>query len=290
FFTGSERTGRQVARTAGERLIPAILELGGKSAMIVLADADVKRAAHAAVWSGFAHSGQVCIRTERIFVEDAVADAFTAACVEATKQLRIGASTDPEVFDIGAMTYPPQLDHVASLVEDAVARGATLLHGGERRPGPGNFFTPTLLGDATLDMRVMNEETFGPVLPIMRVRNAEEAIRLTNNSHLGLSGSVWSRDSARANALARQIESGSVCVNDVLFNYLCVEAPLGGMKQSGLGVRHGAEALRQFCNVESVIEDAPLLGRFSGVIARLIGFPYQRRTLSVLRAVMKRVY
>lgn len=295
FFTGSARAGRQVAAAAGERLIPAILELGGKSAMIVLADADIRRAAHAAVWSGFAHSGQVCIRTERVFVEDSIADAFTAACVEEVRKLRVGPSDDPDVYDIGAMTFPPQMQHVAGQIADALGRGAKLLHGGgrvelEREGKGGNYFQPTLLGDATLEMRVMNEESFGPVLPIMRVANAEEALRLTNESELGLSGSLWSQDTARANALARRIQSGSVCVNDVLVNYLCVEAPLGGTKQSGVGLRHGAEALRQFCQVQTVLEDAPVLGLASGAVARIIGFPYRRQTLQALRAVMKRVY
>jgi acyl-CoA reductase-like NAD-dependent aldehyde dehydrogenase len=139
-------------------------------------------------------------------------------------------------------------------------------------------------------MRVMTEETFGPVLPIMRVKRAEEALRLTNESKLGLSGSVWSRDAKRANAFARRIQSGSVCVNDVLFNYLCVDAPLGGVKGSGLGLRHGPEALRQFCRVETVLEDAPLLGKMSGTVTRLLGFPYDRRTLGAARWAMKKLY
>ncbi|HEX4354484.1 MAG TPA: aldehyde dehydrogenase family protein, partial [Polyangiales bacterium] len=291
FFTGSERAGREIAKAAAERMVPVILELGGKSAMIVLADADLPRAARAAIWSGFAHSGQVCIRTERVFVEEAIADRFNAACVAELKKLRQGPSADPDVFDIGAMTFPPQMDRLDQQIADALTRGAKLLHGGARaKDRIGNYFTPTLLADATTEMRVMTEETFGPVLPIMRVKSAEHALRLTNESRLGLSGSIWSRDSARANALARRIESGSVCVNDVLFNYLAVEAPLGGIKHSGLGVRHGAEALRQFCWTESVLEDAPLLGRFSDLVARLLGFPYDRRTLAIARWAMKRLY
>jgi acyl-CoA reductase-like NAD-dependent aldehyde dehydrogenase len=291
FFTGSDRAGRQVAKAAADRLVPAVLELGGKSAMIVLADADIPRAARAAIWSGFAHSGQVCIRTERIFVEEAVADSFIAACLTEVKRLRVGPSDDPEVFDVGAMTFPPQMDRIDAQIADAVAHGAKILHGGARATDrPGNYFTPTLLADATPAMRVMNEETFGPLLPIMRVQSADEALRLTNESKLGLSGSVWSRDAKRAAAIARQIESGSVCVNDVLFNYLCVDAPLGGVKGSGLGLRHGPESLQQFCRVETVVEDAPLLGRLSGLISRLLGFPYDRRALRVARWAMKRLY
>ena len=155
---------------------------------------------------------------------------------------------------------------------------------------PSNWFAPTLLADVTLDMRVLHEETFRPVLPVMRVADAEEALRRTNDSPLGLSGSIWSRDAQRANPLARRIESGSVCVNDVLFNYLCVEVPLGGVKQSGLGRRHGEDALRQFCRVETVMEDARVLGRISGWLARRIGFPYDMRVLGIARRAMRWLY
>jgi acyl-CoA reductase-like NAD-dependent aldehyde dehydrogenase len=291
FFTGSHRAGREVGKAAAERMIPAVLELGGKSAMIVLNDADLPRAARAAVWSGFAHSGQVCIRTERVFVEEAVADKFMAMCAQETQRLRQGPSNDPQVFDVGAITFPPQMDRARKQIDDAVAHGARVLTGGKQATdGVGNFFEPTLLGNTTLQMKVMTEETFGPVLPMMRVRDAEEALRLTNDSPLGLSGSVWSQDTARAQSIARRIESGSVCVNDVLFNYLCVDAPLGGVKQSGLGLRHGTESLRQFCRSQTVLEDTALFGMSSGLVARLLGFPYQRRLLTLVRLLMKYRY
>ena len=258
--------------------------------MIVLADADLERAAHAAVWSGFAHSGQVCIRTERVFVEDSVADAFVALCQREMQQLRQGPQDDADVFDVGAMTFPPQMAQAEHLIKDALERGAHLMSGGKRRDSNGNFFDPTLLTDVTADMAVMHEETFGPVLPIMRVANAEEALRLTNDSPLGLSGSVWSRDVARARALARSIEAGSVCVNDVLFNYMFVETPLGGLKASGLGLRHGAHALRQFCRVQSIVEDRPGFGWISKLVTRQIGFPYRRAILQLLRRMMRLRY
>jgi acyl-CoA reductase-like NAD-dependent aldehyde dehydrogenase len=288
FFTGSHRGGSAVAQAAAARMIPCILELGGKSAMIVLADADLERAARAAVWSGFAHSGQVCIRTERVFVEEAVADRFIELCTRETQQLQHGPGADPEVYDVGAMTFPPQMARAQAQVQDAVAHGARLLSGGARvSDKAGNYFQPTLIANASTAMRVMTEETFAPVLPIMRVPNAEEALRLTNESALGLSGSIWSRDIARARALARRIESGSVCVNDVLFNYLFVEAPLGGVKASGLGIRHGGESLRQFCRMQTILEDRPLLGFVSAIVARMFGFPYQRKVLELVRRVMK---
>lgn len=291
FFTGSHRGGTAVAQAAAARLIPSVLELGGKSAMIVCADADLERAARAAVWSGFAHSGQVCIRTERIFVEESVADAFIALCQRETEALQHGPGADAEVFDVGAMTFPPQMARASEQVEDAQRLGARILTGGKRdAQRPGNYFQPTLIAEATSAMRVMTEETFAPVLPIMRVQSAEQALALTNQSTLGLSGSVWSRDTARARDLARRIESGSVCVNDVLFNYLYVEAPLGGVKQSGLGIRHGAEALRQFCRQQTIVEDRPLFGFVSALVARMFGFPYQRKVLNLVRKVMQLRY
>lgn len=287
FFTGSQRAGHQVALEAATRMIPCVLELGGKSAMIVLRDADLPRAARAAVWSGFAHSGQVCIRTERVFVEEPVADTFIELCLEQVRALRHGAGRDAHDIDIGAMTFPPQVAHLEKQVADALAQGGRILTGGRAGQRAGTYFEPTLIVDAHPGMQVMTEETFGPVLPIMRVASAEQALSLTNESPLGLSGSVWSRDLARAQSIARQVVSGSVCVNDVLFNYLCVESPLGGVKQSGLGVRHGVEGLRQFCRLQTVVEDRMVLGLVSGRVAKLLGFPYSARLLGLMRHLMK---
>jgi acyl-CoA reductase-like NAD-dependent aldehyde dehydrogenase len=295
FFTGSQGVGRRIAARAGERLVPVVLELGGKSPLIVLRDADLPRAARAAVWSAFAHSGQVCIRTERVLVEAPVAERFIELCAAEIATLRQGAPALPAKvesaeLDVGAMTFAPQVTRAVEQIADAVAAGARVVTGGAPLPGPGRFFAPTLLADVTLAMSVMREETFGPVLPIMRVADAEEALRIANDSPLGLSGSVWSRDVPRAQALARRLEAGSVCVNDVLVNYYCVEAPLGGVKGSGLGFRHGPEGLRQFCRVETIVEDRWLLGRLSPLIDRELAFPYRSRTLRLLRWLMKRFY
>jgi acyl-CoA reductase-like NAD-dependent aldehyde dehydrogenase len=295
FFTGSQAVGRRVAARAGERLVPVVLELGGKSAMIVLADADLPRAAHAAVWSSFAHSGQVCVRTERVLVEEPVAARFEALCAEEIAKLRQGPQAMPSrehdaSIDVGAITFAPQLERAREHVADAVAKGARIVAGGQPRGGPGRFFAPTMLADVTPDMAVMREETFAPVMPVMRVPSAEEALRIANDSPLGLTGSVWSRDVARARALARRIESGSVLVNDVLVNYFCVEAPLGGVKASGLGLRHGPEGLRQFCRLETVVEDHPLLGWLSPLMQRELTFPYKARTQRLLRWFMRWFY
>ena len=294
FFTGSGKVGRQVAARCGERLIPAVMELGGKSPLIVLADADLKGAARAAVWSAFAHSGQVCVRTERVLVEASVADQFTELCRAEVQSLRQGGARNPpedDDVDVGAITFPPQVTRAETQIADAVARGARVIAGGVRRTDlGGTFFQPTILGDVTTEMTVSREETFGPLLPIIKVRDAEEALRIANDSPLGLSGSIWTRDAARGRALARRLVVGSVCVNDVLMNYFVVEAPLGGVKSSGLGVRHGPEGLRQFCRLETIIEDHPLLRWLSPIVARQLMFPYRPRTLRVLRWLMRKVY
>ncbi|HVR63415.1 MAG TPA: aldehyde dehydrogenase family protein [Polyangia bacterium] len=295
FFTGSQAAGREVARTAGERLIPAVVELGGKSAMVVLRDADLPRAARAAVWSAFAHSGQVCIRTERVLVEAPVADRFIALCEDEIHLLRQGApardAAAAVAIDVGAITFPRQIAVAQAQIADAVTKGARVVTGGRAASDlPGQFFPPTLLVGVTPEMKVMREETFGPVLPVMRVADAEEALRVANDSTLGLSGCVWSGDVGRARALARRLQAGSVCVNDVLVNYFCVEAPLGGVKQSGLGVRHGPEALRQFCRIETIVEDRAGLGWLSALIGRQLMFPYRARTLRALRWLMRRLY
>jgi acyl-CoA reductase-like NAD-dependent aldehyde dehydrogenase len=301
FFTGSQAVGRRVAARCGERLIPAVMELGGKSPFIVLADADLARAARAAVWGAFAHSGQVCVRPERVLVEESVAERFEGLCRELVLDLRQGTGPDPEgetEIDVGAMTFAPQMRHAEAQVADAVAGGAAIVAGtghpiaGEaaRAGGGPRFFSPTLLTQVPADARVAVEETFAPVLPIVRVRDAEEALRLANDSPLGLSGSVWTRDRVRGRALARRLQAGSVCVNDVLTNYFIVEAPLGGTKGSGLGVRHGREGLLQFCRLETIVEDRPGLGWLAALVSGQLMFPYRRRTLRLLRWLMRRIY
>ena len=291
FFTGSTQIGREVAKRGAERLIPVILELGGKSPMIVLADADLPRTARAAVWSAFANCGQVCIRTERVLVDRRVATAFLRLAVEAAAQLRQGASPRSDEFDIGPTVQHARIEYLQHQIADAVSRGARVALGGSRRSdlGPG-FLSPTILADCEPAMSVMREETFGPLLPIMSVDDEEHAIRVANDPPGGLSGSVWSRDVARARAVARRLETGSVCLNDALVSYMCVEAPLAGARSSGLGFRHGPEALRQFCRIETIIEDAPILGLASKRVANYLQFPYRREVLRLLRWVMRNRY
>ncbi|HEV3468956.1 MAG TPA: aldehyde dehydrogenase family protein [Pyrinomonadaceae bacterium] len=240
-FTGSVATGRRVAEAAARRLTPVVLELGGKDPMIVFEDADLSAAAGAAVWGAFANSGQACASVERCYVQESVAEDFTARVVRLVKSLRqdLGAR---EGTDLGAMSSERQLRTVEEHVSDAVARGARVLAGGRRlkdAPAGGCFHEPTVLAGVDHSMAVMREETFGPVLPLMTFKTEEEAVRLANDSEFGLTASVWTRDLRKGRRVASRIEAGTVMVNEVLYTHGIAQAPWGGVKQSGLGRTHG---------------------------------------------------
>jgi acyl-CoA reductase-like NAD-dependent aldehyde dehydrogenase len=254
-FTGSVGTGKRVAQMAGERLLPMVLELGGKDPMLVLDDADVDVASSAAVWGGFVNAGQACLSVERCYVHRSLYDAFLEACVEKTKRLRIGDGLNPDT-DVGPMIHERQLRIVDAHVEDARARGARVLTGGSRRLDLGpNFYPPTILIDVTHAMRVMREETFGPVLPVMAFENDEEAVRLANDSEFGLAASVWTASKARGEALARRIVAGTVMVNDAVSCFGISEAPHGGVKSSGLGRTHGRFGMEEMVRIKYVASD-----------------------------------
>jgi acyl-CoA reductase-like NAD-dependent aldehyde dehydrogenase len=288
-FTGSVATGRRVAARAGERLVPCVTELGGKSPFVVLHGADLPRAAKAAAWSSFIHSGQVCVRTERIYVEESVADEFEALLLRRVAELRQAAPEKGAVHDLGAVTFPRQIANVESQLADAVAKGARVAAGGGPAPRGGNFFEPTVLTGARPEMDVMREETFGPLVPVMRVANAAEAVRLANRSHLGLNATVFG-PAREARRVARALESGSVIVNDVLVNYLIVEAPLGGWKESGLGVRHGVEGLRQWTKQTAITVPRRGFSLLGKLVASRLQFPYDPRVLALLRRAMRLLY
>ena len=237
-LTGSPGTGRRVMERAAARLTPVLLELGGKDPMIVLEDANLERAANAAVWGGFFMTGQVCMSVERIFVVESVADSFVARLVEKASRLRVGpGATD---VDLGPLTTATQLGIVERQVEEARAAGARVLTGGGRRADLGpQFYAPTVLDRVTPEMRVMREETFGPVVAVVRVRDEDEAIALANETPFGLNASLWTADLARGRRLAERLQSGCVCINDCILNAGDAELPFGGVKQSGIGVRHG---------------------------------------------------
>jgi acyl-CoA reductase-like NAD-dependent aldehyde dehydrogenase len=257
-FTGSDRTGRRVMARAAETLTPVSLELGGKDPMIVLADADIDRAANAAAWGGMTNSGQVCMSVERIYVEEPAYDSFVAKLTAEVGKLKQGADGRGFGKDVGAMTSPNQAAIVEDHVTDALASGAKALTGGKRAPGLGDYFEPTVLVDVDHSMKVMRDETFGPVVGVMKVRDAEEALQLANDSRYGLSGSVFGeRD--RAERVARRVECGAVNVNDVLVNYLAMDVPMGGWKESGIGYRHGEPGIKKYCRTESVV-----ITRFGG--------------------------
>jgi acyl-CoA reductase-like NAD-dependent aldehyde dehydrogenase len=251
-FTGSVATGKRIAAAAAERLLPVVLELGGKDPMLVLDDADVDVASSAAVWGAFVNAGQACLSVERCYVHRSLYDSFAKACAEKTKQLRVGNGMDSDT-DVGPMIQERQVRIVESHVEDAKARGARVLAGGSRLPelGP-NFYAPTVLVGVTQDMRIMREETFGPVLPVMACADDDEAIRLANDSDYGLAASVWTRDRKRGERLARRIHAGTVMVNDVISCFGISEAPHGGVKASGVGRTHGRFGLDEMVRVKSL--------------------------------------
>ena len=258
-FTGSVRTGKRVAEAAAKKLLPVLLELGGKDPMLVLEDADLDVVTSGALWGAFMNAGQTCLSVERCYVARSLCERFLTVVVEKTRKLRVGNGLDPET-DIGPLIHEQQLRVVEAHVADAIARGARLLTGGRRllELGP-NFYAPTVLADVTHEMRIMREETFGPVLPVMPFATDDEAVRLANDSEFGLAASVWTGDRRRGEALARRIQAGTVMVNDVISCFGISEAPHGGVKSSGLGRAHGRLGLEEMVRVKHL--DSDLLPR-----------------------------
>ena len=258
-MTGSPETGRRVMERASRRLTPVLLELGGKDPMIVLRDADLDRTANAAAWGGCLMTGQVCMSVECVYVEAPIAEAFTQKLVERVRALRVGLNGADAEIDLGPFTSPRQVDIVERHLADAIAKGARVLTGGGRHAGaPGGiFFEPTVVANVDHSMLIMQEETFGPVIPVMVVRDAEEAVRRANESAYGLSASVWTSDVPRGIELAQRLESGNACVNECLVSAGVPALPFGGVKQSGVGTRHGgAEGVRQFCVRQAILIEA----------------------------------
>jgi succinate-semialdehyde dehydrogenase/glutarate-semialdehyde dehydrogenase len=280
-FTGAVATGREVAAACGARLIPCTMELGGKAPLIACEDCDLERTARAIVMGGFANSGQACVAVERVYAHERVYEPLLARVRELVGQLRQG---DPsrEYVDIGAVTSSRQLDVVGRQLDDALSRGARLVCGGSRPEAAGlqggRFFEPTVLADCNHAMAVMREESFGPVVPFMPVSSDDEAVALANDSHLGLNAYVFTRDRGRARSLADRLEAGSVVINDVLSNYAAIEAPFGGVKNSGFGRVHGAEALRELSHLKHVSFD-----RVPPPARDLFWYPYTARSFRWLQ-------
>jgi acyl-CoA reductase-like NAD-dependent aldehyde dehydrogenase len=284
-FTGSTRTGKKIMERAARTLTPVSLELGGKDPMIVLADADVERAASAAAYYAMQNGGQTCISVERVYVEAPIYDAFVDKVTRKVAALRQGASSGPGTVDVGAVTFAPQLDIVNRHVAQAREAGARVLTGGSGRDDHGRFFQPTVLVDVDHSMTCMTEETFGPTLPIMKVRDADEAVQLANDSEYGLAASVWTRDAQRGEEVARRVEAGVVCVNDAQLNYLALELPMGGWKASGLGSRHGAGGIRKYCRQQSL-----LVTRFAPPKGDLHFYPFRPGRTKLIGKALKLLY
>ena len=274
-FTGSVATGKRVGEAAARRLLPVVLELGGKDPMIVLDDADLAVATSGALWGAFMNAGQTCLSVERCYVHRSLYEPFLARCREKIAKLRVGNGIDSEV-EIGPMIHERQLKTVEEQVNDAVQRGARLLAGGKRLTelGP-NFYAPTLLADVTNDMRLMQQETFGPVLPVAPFDSDEEAIRLANDSEFGLAASVWTGSRRRGEAMAARIKAGTVMLNDMISCFGIAEAPHGGFKQSGIGRTHGEMGLQEMVQVKYV--DFDLIPRIRKVWWFGYGRQYQQQ-------------
>ncbi len=283
-FTGSTDVGKQVMQQAGKTVTPVSLELGGKDPMIVLADANLERAANAAVYYSMQNGGQTCISIERVYAEAPVYDEFVAKVEAKMSELRQGVSTDPGTVEVGAITSPEQGDIVEAHVADAVEKGARVLVGGKRKQERGDFFEPTLLVDVDHSMRCMTEETFGPTLPVMKVSDVDEAVRLANDSPFGLQSSVWTKDLDRGKQVARKIEAGVCCINDACINYVALELPMGGWKESGLGTRHGAGGIRKYTRQQTVVTTRFAMNK------EIHMFPYRARISNLIRRSIQLLY
>jgi succinate-semialdehyde dehydrogenase/glutarate-semialdehyde dehydrogenase len=260
------------------------MELGGKAPLIACADCDVERTARAVVFGGFVNSGQVCIAVERVYAHESVHDELVSRVKALTTALRQGDPQGNEPVDVGAIIFPKQIEIAERHIADAVSKGAHVLTGGKKREGSGQFFEPTVLTGCDHTMTVMKEEIFGPIVPIQKVASEDEAVRLANDSHLGLNAYVFTKNREKGKRLAQRIDAGSVVINDVLVNYAATDAPFGGIKQSGFGRVHGDDALRDMTDARHIFS-----GRVPEPSSDPMWFPYTNKgyrwQMRVLRAL-----
>ena len=284
FFTGSVEVGRRVGVACTERLKGSVLELGGKDPMLVLADAHLGHAVDGCLWGGFANAGQTCSGIERVYVVREVAKEFVEGVVEGARALRLGDPVSPDT-DIGPMVSEDQFEIVRELVDDAVASGATLHCGGpvEVDGLSGRFYAPAVLTGVTHEMRIMREEIFGPVVPIMEVRDEEEGIRLANDSNFGLGASVWTLDRDKGRRIARRIESGMVWINDHMYSHGAIQTPWGGTKESGIGRSHSTFGFHECVNLKHVAWEPSRLRNFWW-------FPYDGSVATGVHAAAQLLY
>ena len=274
-FTGSVATGKKIAAKCGEMLIPFSLELGGKDAMIVCSDADIKDAASGAVMGSCMNAGQYCCGTERIYVMADIYDEFVKEVVSITKSL---IQTNDCKGDVGPTFWDKQIDIIEDHVNDAIAKGAKVLAGGKRNPAfKGLYFEPTVLVEVTHEMKIMKDETFGPIISIMKVESEDEALMLANQSHFGLNGNVWTKDLIKGQKIASSMETGACSVNDMAMSYGVNEVPFGGVKNSGLGVVNGKEGLLGYAHAMPII-----IGKKSAS-----AYPYTDKSLEQLKGALK---
>ncbi len=281
-FTGSVATGRRVAEAAARRLVPCVLELGGKDAMIVCEDADIEAAAAAAVWGAFANAGQACASVERCYVHESVAEKFTARVVELTRTLRQDVGRGAACAELGSMSSARQRATVEDHLRDAIKSGARVLTGGGRGRDAGVFHEPTVVVDVDHSMRLMREETFGPVLPLMSFKTEDEAVTLANDSPFGLTASVWTRDIRRGERIARKIEAGTVMVNEVLYTHGIAQTPWGGVKLSGTGRTHGRAGLLELVHAQHLHTNR------AAFLGDLWWFGYSPQSTDLFRAFARR--
>ncbi|MFF0816716.1 aldehyde dehydrogenase family protein [Rhodococcus sp. NPDC003318] len=281
-FTGSTATGKKIASACAATLTPYSLELGGKDPAVVLRDADIDRAVHGIAYGALVNTGQLCVSIERVYVEAPVYDRFVRKLVDHVNELRTGTDGRTIEHDIGPLATEAQLDIVTRHVDQAVAAGATVLTGG-KRTGSGTFYLPTVLTDVDHTMECMTEETFGPIIPVMKVADEEEAITLANDSRYGLSASVWTTDKAHGHAVARRLFAGTVNINDSVINLFNFTIPHGGWGQSGTGSRWGgAQGVRKFCRQQALTSPAlPVSNK------EMAWFPYVGERVALVQKSMR---
>ncbi len=282
-FTGSVNTGRKLMEACAKQLIPIDLELGGKDPSIVFDDVDIDRTVNGIMWGAFTNAGQNCTGIERLYVQEGIYDTLVPFLVERTKRLRTSQpdrdTSSPEDCDVGAITASFQVKIIEDHIEDAITKGATLLCGGIKEKGS-HHIPPTIFENCNHTMKIASEETFGPTLAIMKFKTEEEAIALANDSVYGLSASVWTKDAARGERVARAIKAGNVCINNHMLNEANPYLPFGGVKDSGIGRFKGEDGLLAFCNLKSVLIDK------QGKLIEPQWYPYTNTKYNLLHAVM----